>query len=168
MTKYNSNPSTLELIKAQLKASLNSQLEAAATAAKEAKIEKSAAAGKLLAELITKHLEEAEKGEKATTENTVKAGRNIKSRGIALTCAAQGGPANNRQESLLMKAKSSDGRRRVFLNKSANPEEMRVSLIRKSNGSIVASNGYKLAQSTIEYMKRVGMEVTITDAGSEV
>lgn len=49
----------------------------------------------------------------------------------------------------------------MWINKAAGPEGMKVTLIRKANGSIVAPNGYKLAQSTIDYMERVGMVVTI-------
>ena len=119
------------------------------------------AAGEVLEELIAKRAEN-------TTQNTTQAAgkadrtdRTIKSRGIALRAAAQHS-ANNRPVSLLTKsAKSANGRRRVWINKAATPEGMEVTLIRKANGSIVAPNGYKLAQSTIDYMERVGMVVTI-------
>ena len=117
----------------------------------------------MLEELIAKRAAEN------TTQNTTQAAgkadrtdRTIKSRGIALCAAAQGYSANNRPVSLLTKsAKSANGRRRVWINKAATPEGMEVTLIRKANGSIVAPNGYKLAQSTIDYMERVGMVVTI-------
>ena len=139
---------TLDILKAQLKNSLNKQVEESKEKAAATKIEKAKTAGEVLEELIANHA-------------AGKTDRTIKSRGIALCAAVQGGPANNRPDALLMKSKNGDGRRRVWINKAAGPEGMKVTLIRKANGSIVAPNGYKLAQSTIDYMERVGMVVTI-------
>ncbi|MDP8616930.1 hypothetical protein QZQ41_20585 [Serratia marcescens] len=147
-TKPVMKSSTLDILKAQLKNSLNKQVEESKEKAAATKIEKAKTAGELLEELIANHA-------------AGKAGRTIKSRGIALCAAVQGGPANNRPDALLMKSKNGDGRRRVWINKAAGPEGMKVTLIRKANGSIVAPNGYRLAQATIDYMERVGMVVTI-------
>lgn len=147
-TKPVMKSSTLDILKAQLKNSLNKQVEESKEKAAATKIEKAKTAGEVLEELIANHA-------------AGKTDRTIKSRGIALCAAVQGGPANNRPDALLMKSKNGDGRRRVWINKAAGPEGMKVTLIRKANGSIVAPNGYKLAQSTIDYMERVGMVVTI-------
>ncbi|BEN87766.1 hypothetical protein SMQC07_15650 [Serratia marcescens] len=154
-TKPVMKSSTLDILKAQLKNSLNKQVEESKEKAAATKIEKAKTAGEVLEELIANHAAEN------TTQAAGKAGRTIKSRGIALCAAVQGGPANNRPDALLMKSKNGDGRRRVWINKAAGPEGMKVTLIRKANGSIVAPNGYKLAQSTIDYMEQVGMVVTI-------
>ncbi|XPP71238.1 hypothetical protein ACN2AS_13505 [Serratia liquefaciens] len=162
-TKPVMKSSTLDILKAQLKNSLNKQVEESKEKAAATKIEKAKAAGEVLEELIAKRAAEN------TTQNTAQAAgnadrtdRTIKSRGIALCAAAQGYSANNRPVSLLTKsAKSANGRRRVWINKAAGPEGMKVTLIRKANGSIVAPNGYRLAQATIDYMERVGMVVTI-------
>ncbi|MGM1333684.1 hypothetical protein ACS0TR_06130 [Serratia marcescens] len=158
-TKPVMKSSTLDILKAQLKNSLNKQVEESKEKAAATKIEKAKTAGEVLEELIANHAAEN------TTQAAGKADRTdrtIKSRGIALCAAAQGYSANNRPVSLLTKsAKSANGRRRVWINKAATPEGMEVNLIRKANGSIVAPNGYKLAQSTIDYMERVGMVVTI-------
>ncbi|MBH2535250.1 hypothetical protein I5Q27_07260 [Serratia marcescens] len=157
-TKPVMKSSTLDILKAQMKNSLNDQVEKSKEKAAATKIEKAKAAGEVLEELIAKRAAEN------TTQAAGKADRTdrtIKSRGIALCAAVQGGPANNRPDALLMKSKNGDGRRRVWINKAAGPEGMKVTLIRKANGSIVAPNGYKLIQSTIDYMERVGMVVTI-------
>ncbi|EPF6562730.1 hypothetical protein KY218_003932 [Serratia marcescens] len=155
-TKPVMKSSTLEILKAQMKNSLNTQVEKSKEKAASAKIEKAKAAGELLEELI------AQRAAQHTTQAAGKADRTIKSRGIALCAAAQGYSANNRPVSLLTKsAKTANGRRSVWINKAANPEGMEVNLIRKANGSIVAPNGYRLAQATIDYMKRVGMVVNI-------
>ncbi|HGM6756521.1 TPA: hypothetical protein ACKQB7_002252 [Serratia marcescens] len=161
-TKPVMKSSTLDILKAQMKNSLNDQVEKSKEKAAAAKIEKAKAAGEVLEELIAKRA--AENTTQSTTQAAGKADRTdrtIKSRGIALCAAVQGGPANNRPDALLMKSKNGDGRRRVWINKAAGPEGMKVTLIRKANGSIVAPNGYKLIQSTIDYMERVGMVVTI-------
>ena len=165
-TKPVMKSSTLDILKAQLKNSLNDQVEKSKEKAAATKIEKAKAAGELLEELIAKRA--AENTTQSTTQAAGKADRTdrtdrtIKSRGIALCAAAQGYSANNRPVSLLTKAaKTANGRRRVWINKAAGPEGMKVNLVRKANGSIVAPNGYKLAQSTIDYMERVGMVVTI-------
>ncbi|BEN01836.1 hypothetical protein SMETH2_19670 [Serratia marcescens] len=155
-TKPVMKSSTLDILKAQLKNSLNKQVEESKEKVATAKIEKAKAAGEVLEELITKRAAES------TAQAAGKTDRTIKSRGIALCAAAQGYSANNRPVSLLTKsAKSANGRRRVWINKAANPEGMKVTLICKANGSIVAPNGYRLAQATIDYMERVGMVVTI-------
>ncbi|WP_149543269.1 hypothetical protein [Serratia marcescens] len=165
-TKPVMKSSTLDILKAQMKNSLNNQVEKSKEKAAATKIEKAKAAGEVLEELIAKRAAEN------TTQNTTQAAgkadrtdrtdRTIKSRGIALCAAAQGYSANNRPVSLLTKsAKTANGRRSVWINKAANPEGMEVNLIRKANGSIVAPNGYKLEEATIDYMKRVGMVVNI-------
>ncbi len=154
-TKPVMKSSTLDILKAQMKNSLNDQVEKSKEKA-AAKIEKAKAAGELLEELIAKRA--AEHAADSTTQAAGKADRTIKSRGIAMVHSAQGGPANNRPNALLMKSKNGDGRRRVWLNKATS---LKVNLIRKANGSIVAPNGYKLEQATIDYMERVGMVVNI-------
>lgn len=155
-TKPVMKSSTLDILKAQMKNSLNNQVEKSKGKAAVAKIEKAKAAGEVLEELIAKRAAES------TTQAAGKADRTIKSRGIALCAAAQGYSANGRPVSLLTKsAKGANGRRSVWINKAAIPEGMKVTLIRKANGSIVAPNGYKLEQATIDYMKRVGMVVNI-------
>ncbi|EMB4112319.1 hypothetical protein OI978_11500 [Serratia nevei] len=155
-TKPVMKSSTLDILKAQMKNSLNNQVEKSKGKAAVAKIEKAKAAGEVLEELIAKRAAES------TTQAAGKADRTIKSRGIALTHMDQGYSANNRPVSLLTKsAKTANGRRSVWINKAANPEGMEVNLIRKANGSIVAPNGYKLEEATIDYMKRVGMVVNI-------
>lgn len=161
-TKPVMKSSTLDILKAQMKNSLNDQVEKSKEKAAATKIEKAKAAGELLEELIAKRAAENTTQAAGKADRTDRTDRTIKSRGIALCAAAQGYSANNRPVSLLTKsAKSANGRRRVWINKAANPEGMKVNLIRKANGSIVAPNGYKLAQSTIDYMERVGMVVTI-------
>lgn len=169
-TKPVMKSSTLDILKAQLKNSLNKQVEESKEKAAATKIEKAKAAGEVLEELIAKRAAEntTESSTQSTTQAAGKADRTdrtdrtIKSRGIALCAAAQGYSANNRPVSLLTKsAKSANGRRRVWINKAAGPEGMKVTLIRKANGSIVAPNGYRLAQATIDYMERVGMVLAI-------
>lgn len=159
-TKPVMKSSTLDILKAQMKNSLNDQVEKSKEKAAAAKIEKAKAAGELLEELIAQRA--AQHTTQSTTQAAGKADRTIKSRGIALTHMDQGYSANNRPVSLLTKsAKTANGRRSVWINKAANPEGMEVNLIRKANGSIVAPNGYKLEEATIDYMKRVGMVVNI-------
>ncbi|MGP2961158.1 hypothetical protein [Serratia ureilytica] len=153
-TKPVMKSSTLDILKAQMKNSLNDQVEKSKEKAAAAKIEKAKAAGELLEELI------AQRAAESTTQAADKAGRTIKSRGIAMVHSAQGGPANNRPDALLMKSKNGDGRRRVWLNKATGPS-LEVTLIRKANGSIVAPNGYKVEKSTIAYMERLGMVLNI-------
>ncbi|HID9886764.1 TPA: hypothetical protein ACXI4A_004179 [Serratia marcescens] len=161
-TKPVMKSSTLDILKAQMKNSLNDQVEKSKEKAAATKIEKAKAAGELLEELIAKRAAENTTQAAGKADRTDRTDRTIKSRGIALCAAAQGYSANNRPVSLLTKAaKTANGRRRVWINKAAGPEGMKVNLIRKANGSIVAPNGYKLAQSTIDYMERVGMVVTI-------
>lgn len=82
-TKPVMKSSTLDILKAQLKNSLNKQVEESKEKAAATKIEKAKTAGELLEELIANHA-------------AGKAGRTIKSRGIALCAAVQGGPANIR------------------------------------------------------------------------
>ncbi|MGV4936487.1 hypothetical protein ACVCGZ_11760 [Serratia nematodiphila] len=164
-TKPVMKSSTLDILKAQMKNSLNDQVEKSKEKAAAAKIEKAKAAGELLEELIAQRT--AQHAAESTTQAAGKADRTIKSRGIALTHMDQGYSANNRPVSLLTKsAKGANGRRSVWINKAANPEGMEVNLIRKANGSIVAPNGYKLEEATIDYMKRVGMVVNI-EGGAE-
>lgn len=159
-TKPVMKSSTLDILKAQMKNSLNDQVEKSKEKAAAAKIEKAKAAGELLEELIAQRA--AQHTTQSTTQAAGKADRTIKSRGIALTHMDQGYSANNRPVSLLTKsAKTANGRRSVWINKAANPEGMKVNLIRKANGSIVAPNGYKLEKATIAYMERMGMVVNI-------
>lgn len=163
-TKPVMKSSTLDILKAQMKNSLNDQVEKSKEKAAAAKIEKAKAAGELLEELIAQRTAQhaAESTTQSTTQAAGKADRTIKSRGIALTHMDQGYSANNRPVSLLTKsAKTANGRRSVWINKAVNPEGMEVNLIRKANGSIVAPNGYKLEEATIAYMERVGMVVNI-------
>ncbi|HEO9033096.1 TPA: hypothetical protein QIF53_001389 [Serratia marcescens] len=161
-TKPVMKSSTLDILKAQLKNSLNKQVEESKEKAAATKIEKAKAAGEVLEELIAKRAAENTTQAAGKADRTDRTDRTIKSRGIALCAAAQGYSANNRPVSLLTKAaKTANGRRRVWINKAAGPEGMKVTLIRKANGSIVAPNGYRLAQATIDYMERVGMVVTI-------
>ncbi|MGQ5734234.1 hypothetical protein ACUNI2_20855 [Serratia sp. IR-2025] len=156
-TKPVMKSSTLDILKAQMKNSLNDQVEKSKEKAAAAKIEKAKAAGELLEELIAQRA--AQHTTQSTTQAAGKADRTIKSRGIAMVHSAQGGPANNRPDALLMKSKNGDGRR-VWLNKATGPS-LEVTLIRKANGSIVAPNGYKLEKSTIAYMERLGMVLNI-------
>ncbi|KMJ16673.1 hypothetical protein [Serratia marcescens] len=161
-TKPVMKSSTLDILKAQMKNSLNDQVEKSKEKAAATKIEKAKAAGELLEELIAKRAAENTTQAGGKADRTDRTDRTIKSRGIALCAAAQGYSANNRPVSLLTKsAKTANGRRRVWINKAAGPEGMKVTLIRKANGSIVAPNGYRLAQATIDYMERVGMVVNI-------
>lgn len=71
---------------------MNKQVEESKEKAAATKIEKAKTAGEVLEALIANHA-------------AGKTDRTIKSRGIALCAAVQGGPANNRPDALLMKSK---------------------------------------------------------------
>ncbi|WP_346826094.1 hypothetical protein [Serratia inhibens] len=89
--------------------------------------------------------------------------RKIKSKGIALTAAAQGGPANGRPVSLLMKSADQPNIiRRQLILKSASGD---ATLIRKSDGTLCSENGMQITKSMHEFMDQLGIEYTIRDEG---
>ncbi|MGX1956144.1 hypothetical protein [Serratia proteamaculans] len=89
--------------------------------------------------------------------------RKIKSKGIALTAAAQGGPANGRPVSLLMKSSDQPTiiRRQLILKSAAGG----ATLIRKSDGTLLSENGMQITKKMHELMDQLGIEYTIRDEG---
>ncbi|CAI1614773.1 hypothetical protein [Serratia proteamaculans] len=140
--------------------SLKSQIERQAAAAVD--IEKSKA--DVLNDSITAYLNqkkptlEVVEGQPETTPEAIK---KIKSKGIALTAAAQGGPANRRPDSLLMKtaAQPTIIRRQLILKSAAGL----TTLIRKSEGTLCSENGMQITKSMHELMDQLGIEYTIRD-----
>lgn len=130
-------------------------------------IEKSTA--DLLNDSITAYLNqkkampEATEEQPATPEAEIAEGRKVKSKGIALTAAAQGGPANGRPVSLLMKtaAQPTIIRRQLILKSAA----AGATLIRKSDGALCSENGMQITNRMHELMDRLGIEYTIRDEG---
>lgn len=124
-----------------------------------------------LAATIAEHI----KKQSAQTEQTVQPAateepaspaaeiRRIKSKGIALTAAAQGGPANRRPDSLLMKtaAQPTIIRRQLILKSTAGI----TTLIRKSDGTLCSENGMQITKSMHELMDQLSIEYTIRDEG---
>jgi hypothetical protein len=89
-------------------------------------------------------------------------GRKYKSKGIALTAAAQGGPANGRPVSLLMKSTAAQPtiiRRQLILKSTAGI----TTLIRKSDGTLCSENGMQITKSMHELMDQLSIEYTIRD-----
>ncbi|CAI1722563.1 Uncharacterised protein [Serratia quinivorans] len=102
--------------------------------------------------------------EQATPAEDIAKGRKIKSKGIALTAAAQGGPANRRPDSLLMKttAQSNIIRRQLILKSAAVGGAI---LIRKSDGTLLSDNGMQITKNMHAFMDQLGIEYTIRDEG---
>ncbi|MBH1932384.1 hypothetical protein [Serratia rubidaea] len=142
--------------------SLKSQIERQAAPAVD--IEKSKA--DVLNDSITAYLNqkkptlEVVEGQPETTPEAIK---KIKSKGIALTAAAQGGPANRRPDSLLMKtaAKPNIERRQLLLKSAAGL----TTLIRKADGTLCSENGMQITNGMHELMDLLGIEYTIRDEG---
>ncbi|MEE4409644.1 MULTISPECIES: hypothetical protein [unclassified Serratia (in: enterobacteria)] len=89
--------------------------------------------------------------------------RKIKSKGIALTAAAQGGPANGRPVSLLMKSSDQPNiiRRQLILKSAAGG----ATLIRTSDGTLLSENGMQITKSMHALMDQLGIGYTIKDEG---
>ncbi|CAI1090434.1 hypothetical protein [Serratia ficaria] len=143
--------------------SLKSQIERQAAAAVD--IEKSKA--DVLNDSITAYLNqkkptlEVVEGQPETTPEAIK---KIKSKGIALTAAAQGGLANGRPVSLLMKSSGQQNviRRQLILKSAANTFAG-ATLIRKSDGTLLSENGMQITKGMHELMDQLGIEYTIRD-----
>lgn len=116
-----------------------------------------------LAATIAEHIKKQTAQPAATEEPANRAERKIKSKGIALTAAAQGGPANRRPDSLLMKtaAQPTIIRRQLILKSTAGI----TTLIRKSDGTLCSENGMQITKSMHELMDQLSIEYTIRDEG---
>jgi len=146
--------------------SLMSQIERQAAAA--VNIEKSKS--EVLNDSITAYLnqkkatpEVVEEQPETTPTAEINKGRKYKSKGIALTAAAQGGPANGRPVSLLMKSSDQPTiiRRQLILKSAAGG----ATLIRKSDGTLLSENGMQITKKMHELMDQLGIEYTIRDEG---
>ncbi|CAI1998041.1 Uncharacterised protein [Serratia liquefaciens] len=120
-----------------------------------------------IAEHIKKQIEQTVQSavveEPATPAEDIAKGRKIKSKGIALTHKDQGGPANGRSVSLLMKSSGQQNIiRRQLILKSASGD---ATLIRKSDGKLCSENGMQITKSMHEFMDQLGIEYTIRDEG---
>lgn len=149
--------------------SLKSQIERQAAAA--VNIEKSKS--EVLNDSITAYLNQKKETQdvvkeqpETTLEAEINKGRKIKSKGIALTAAAQGGPANGRPVSLLMKtaAQPTIIRRQLILKSTANTFAG-ATLIRKADGTLCSENGMQITKSMHELMDQLSIEYTIRDEG---
>lgn len=101
--------------------------------------------------------------EPATPAEDIAKGRKIKSKGIALVHKDQGGPANRRSVSLLMKSSGQQNiTRRQLILKSASGGAI---LIRKADGTLLSENGMQITKSMHALMDQLGIEYTIRDEG---
>jgi len=95
-------------------------------------------------------------GEAATPEAEI---RKIKSKGIALTHKDQGGPANGRSVSLLMKSSEQPTiKRQRLISKSGVPV-----FIRKANGELLSPSGQLITESLMKTIRKLNLEFTIQD-----
>ncbi|HHB1428353.1 TPA: hypothetical protein ACOQZT_000497 [Serratia odorifera] len=147
--------------------SLKTQIERQAAAAVD--IEKSKS--EVLNDSITAYLnqkkatpEVVEEQPETTPDAEINKGRKYKSKGIALTAAAQGGPANGRSVSLLMKSSDQPTiiRRQLILKSAAAGG---ATLIRKLDGTLFSENGMQITKSMHELMDQLGIEYTIREEG---
>lgn len=88
--------------------------------------------------------------------------RKIKSKGIALTAAAQGGPANGRPVSLLMKSSDQPTiKRQQLISKASVPV-----FIRKANGELLSPSGQLITESLMKTIRKLNIEFTIQEEKS--
>ncbi|MGX1956631.1 hypothetical protein [Serratia proteamaculans] len=101
------------------------------------------------------------KKQTAATEEpaTPEAVKKIKSKGIALTAAAQGGPANGRPVSLLMKSSDQPTiKRQQLISKSGVPV-----FIRKANGELLSPTGQLITESLMKTIRKLNIDFTIQE-----
>lgn len=145
--------------------SLKTQIERQAAAAVD--IEKSKS--EVLNDSITAYLnqkkatpEVVEKQPETTPEAEINKGRKVKSKGIALTAAAQGGPANGRPVSLLMKSADQPTiKRQQLISKASVPV-----FIRKANGELLSPSGQLITESLMKTIRKLNIEFTIQEEKS--
>ena len=146
--------------------SLKSQIERQAPEAVD--IEKSKA--DVLNDSITTYLnqkkatpEVVEEQPETTPETEINKGRKYKSKGIALTAAAQGGPANGRSVSLLMKSLEQPTiKRQQLISKASVPV-----FIRKANGELLSPTGQLITESLMKTIRKLNIDFTIQEEQSK-
>ncbi|EKF64146.1 hypothetical protein B194_2875 [Serratia plymuthica A30] len=114
-----------------------------------------------LAATIAEHIKKqtAATEEPATPEAEI---RKIKSKGIALTAAAQGGPANGRPVSLLMKSSDQPTiKRQQLISKASVPV-----FIRKANGELLSPSGQLITESLMKTIRKLNIDFTIQEEQS--
>lgn len=114
-----------------------------------------------LAATIAEHIKKqtAATEEKATPEvRKIK----IKSKGIALTHKDQGGPANGRSVSLLMKSSEQPTiKRQQLISKSGVPM-----FILKANGELLSPTGQLITESLMKTIRKLNIDFTIQEEQS--
>lgn len=101
--------------------------------------------------------------EPATPTAEINKGRKYKSKGIALTAAAQGGPANGRSVSLLMKSSDQPTiKRQQLISKSGIPV-----FIRKANGELLSPTGQLITESLMKTIRKLNIDFTIQEEQSK-
>lgn len=115
-----------------------------------------------LAATIAEHMKKQSAQPAATEELANRAERRIKSKGIALTAAAQGGPANGRPVSLLMKSSDQPTiKRQQLISKSSVPV-----FIRKANGELLSPTGQLITESLMKTIRKLNIDFTIQEEQS--
>ncbi|CAI1715788.1 hypothetical protein [Serratia quinivorans] len=123
-----------------------------------------------LAETIAEHIKKqteqtvqlAVVEEPATPAEDIAKGRKIKSKGIALTHKDQGGPANGRSVSLLMKSSGQQNiKRQQLISKASVPV-----FIRKANGELLSPSGQLITESLMKTIRKLNIEFTIQEEQS--
>ncbi|MBH2726500.1 hypothetical protein I5Q12_19765 [Serratia marcescens] len=101
--------------------------------------------------------------EPATPAEDIAKGRKIKSKGIALTHKDQGGPANGRPVSLLMKSSDQPTiKRQQLISKSGVPV-----FIRKANGELLSPTGQLITESLMKTIRKLNIDFTIQEEQSK-
>jgi hypothetical protein len=117
-----------------------------------------------LAATIAEHIEKQSAQPAAIEEAATPAAdiRKIKSKGIALTHKEQGGPANGRPVSLLMKSSDQPTiKRQQLISKSGVPV-----FIRKANGELLSPTGQLITESLMKTIRKLNIDFTIQEEQS--
>lgn len=112
-----------------------------------------------LAATIAEHIK---KQTAATEEKATPEVRKIKSKGIVLTHKDQGGPANGRSVSLLMKSSEQPTiKRQQLISKAGVPV-----FIRKANGELLSPSGQLITESLMKTIRKLNIDFTIQEEQS--
>ncbi|CAI2793987.1 Uncharacterised protein [Serratia grimesii] len=117
-----------------------------------------------LAATIAEHIKKQSAQPAAIEEPATPAAdiRKIKSKGIALTHKDQGGPANGRSVSLLMKSSDQPTiKRQQLISKSGVPV-----FIRKANGELLSPTGQLITESLMKTIRKLNIDFTIQEEQS--
>ncbi|CAE1149625.1 hypothetical protein [Serratia sp. Tan611] len=141
--------------------SLKSQIERQAAEVEQSSISK---AKDGLAATIAEHIKKQTAQPAAAEEPATPAAeiRKIKSKGIALTHKDQGGPANGRPVSLLIKSSDQPTiKRQQLISRSGVPM-----FIRKANGELLSPSGQLITESLMKTIRKLNIEFTIQEEQS--